>query len=101
MPRFEEGNKAAVGHGRPKGSKGAQVKSKYLAKWEQVFEATNPVEKLTALAEKDYTEFIRLGLAAMPKSQKLDIDTNPFADKSDEELKHYIAHGKWPEDDVS
>ena len=75
-----------------------QVKSKYLAKWEEVFEATNPVEKLTALAEKDYAEFVRLGLAAMPKSQKLDIETNPFADKSDEELKHYIAHGKWPED---
>lgn len=94
---FQEGNQYGKLGGRPKGSKGAQVKSKYLAKWEEVFEATNPIEKLTALAEKDYTEFIRLGLAAMPKNQKLDIETNPFENRSIEELNHYIAHGKWPE----
>jgi len=86
--------------GRPRGSKGAQVKSKYLAKWEQVFEDTNPIEKLTALAEKDYSEFIRLGLAAMPKNQKLDIDTNPFGDRSIEELNYYIANQKWSEDSI-
>ena len=97
MPRFEEGNKAAVGHGRPKGSKGGQVRSKYLAKWEQVFEATNPIEKLTAVAEKDYTEFIRLGLAAMPKSQRLEVETNEFDSWTAEELEHFIKTGKYPD----
>lgn len=97
MP-FKKGQSGNL-NGRPQGSKGAQVKSKYLAKWEQVFEDTKPIEKLTALAEKDYPEFLRLGIAVMPKNQKLDIETNPFGDRTTEELNYYIAHQKWPEDD--
>ena len=46
---FQKGQSGNL-NGRPKGSTGAQVKTKYLAKWEEVFEATNPVEKLTARA---------------------------------------------------
>jgi len=88
MP-FQKGNKyGGQSPGRPKGSKGAQVKSKYLAKWEQVFEDTNPIEKLTALAEKDYSEFLRLGLAAMPRDQKLEVEDHQTM--TDEEYRKQV-----------
>ncbi len=70
---FKEGNQVAKGHGRPRGS-GSQAKAKYLSKWGEVFDSTNPIKKLTEIANNDYAEFIRLGLAAMPKDTNVDIN---------------------------
>lgn len=48
------------------------VKRKYLKRWEEVFDSTNPNKKLTELANENYPEFLRLGIAAMPKDQVID-----------------------------
>ncbi len=74
------------------------VKRKYLKQWEKVFDGTDPIKKLTDLAEKDYAEFIRLGLAAMPKDLDVDVTVSRFSSWSVEELRHFILTGEYPVD---
>jgi hypothetical protein len=63
---FEKGNQLGKNahHGR-------FIKEKYLKKWDEVFEK-DPLKKLTQLAEENYSEFLRLGIAAMPKDHNID-----------------------------
>lgn len=61
---FETGNK--LGNGRPKGSKGAQVKAKVLQKWGKVFSDLGE-EELKKLCQENFVEFMRIGYTLMPK----------------------------------
>ena len=74
-----------------------RVKDKYLKKWEEVFDSCDPRQKLMDLAERDFPEFVRLGLAAMPKEHRLDANINIFDGRSDVELEHFACTGEWPD----
>jgi len=73
---------------RPKGSIGAQSKTKYLQKWQEVFDQ-DPIETLEKIKKDNPAEFMRLGIAAMPKD--IDISGNIFGDMDDETLQKFIV----------
>jgi hypothetical protein len=88
---FQPGHKFGGGTtGRP-----GRVKAKYLKKWEEVFDSCNPEEKLMELADSNFPEFIKLGLAAMPKETKIQTDINIFEGRSDAELEYFAVNGRW------
>ncbi len=93
MP-FQRGH-AQLGGVRPGFSQ--VTKRKYLAKWEQVFDSTDPIKKLTELANSDYPEFLRLGLAAMPKDQTVDLTISRFSAWTPEQLRRFIVTGQYPD----
>lgn len=66
MP-FKKGVKMP-GQGRPKGSKAAQAKSKFITEWARIFreQGRNILEDL---AKEQPLEFLKLGISIFPKTE--------------------------------
>ena len=75
-----------------------KVKEKYLAYWEQVFENCDPIGNLTKLANSNYTEFIKLGLSAMPREAKIDVTVSRYESWSDDDLINFLESGAYPDE---
>jgi len=67
MGQFQQGQ-IANPKGRPKGSKGAQVKSKVLQAWSKVFSDLGE-EELKKLCQEDFVKFMWIGMSLMPKDE--------------------------------
>lgn len=98
MP-FKKGRSGNL-NGRPKGSKGAQTKAWLLEKMHRILDSECLEKELIALKKKSLRDYLRLMISLLPKEQKFEMDTNPFGNRATEELNHFIAHGKWPEDSI-
>jgi len=66
MP-FQKGKKIS-GQGRPKGSKSAQVKAKFIKEWARIFkdQGRNILENL---AKEQPLEFLKLGIRIFPENE--------------------------------
>jgi len=68
MP-FKKGKKLPKqGQGRPKGSKSAQIKAKFVTEWARIFreQGRNLLENL---AKDSPLEFLKLGISIFPKTE--------------------------------
>ncbi|MDQ1276907.1 MAG: hypothetical protein QG641_3025 [Candidatus Poribacteria bacterium] len=66
MP-FKKGEKIP-GQGRPKGSKAAQAKAKFIKEWARIFKEQGR-DILEALAKEQPLEFCKLGISLFPKAE--------------------------------
>lgn len=66
MP-FRKGKKIA-GQGRPKGSKSAQIKAKFILEWSRIFKEQGR-NILEDLAKEQPLEFLKLGISLLPKTE--------------------------------
>lgn len=66
MP-FKKGVKVA-GRGRPRGSKAAQVKSKFIKEWARIFKEHGR-SILEDLAKDQPLEFLKLGIRIFPENE--------------------------------
>jgi hypothetical protein len=91
MP-FKAGQKIP-GQGRPRGSKGAQVKSKTLTLLAKILKE-NGEQPLRKLCKDNIAEFMRLMIALLPKEEQHEIsgkDGGPIeARMNDSELMEFI-----------
>lgn len=89
---FKKGEKIA-GQGRPKGSKGAQVKSKTLTLLAKILKEDGE-EPLRTLCKENIAEFMRLMIALLPREEQHEIsgkDGGPIeARMNDNELMEFI-----------
>lgn len=51
------------------------IRKKFLKKWDEVFSA-DPIGTLNKIKDKDPAEFVRLGISAMPREQKIEGNMN-------------------------
>ena len=77
---FAEGN-CANRHGPQEGIS-HHIRRKYLKKWEEVFDSDPEI--LKEIKDKNKPEFIRLGLAAFPREEKIDLTDNRKSMTDDE-----------------
>ena len=76
--------------GRPKGATGAQVKKKILEKWEKIFNEKG-VSILEDLAEKNKTEFMKIGVSLSPKEIDFKTDlSNLTEEQLDDAIKNAL-----------
>ncbi len=66
MP-YEKGKKLPK-QGRPKGSKGAQVKAKFIKEWARIFKEQGR-NLLEDIAKEQPLEFLKLGISLLPKTE--------------------------------
>jgi len=91
---FGKGNNTGT---NPEG-KSHFIRRKFLNKWDQVF-SEDAVETLKNIKVKNPVEFMRLGVAAFPKEQKIDLTNKP--QYTEEELKQALKEALSQDGDKS
>ena len=71
------------------------AKQKVIKEWMKIFDKCG-LGILKTLSKSNKVEFMRLGIALLPK--EMQVEVNPFKDLSDSQLEEYIKSGgeKWP-----
>lgn len=91
---FAKGNQFGV---NPEGQSHF-IRKKFLNKWDEVF-SVDSVTTLKGIKEKNPLEFMRLGVSAFPKEQKIDLTNKP--QYTEDELKQALKEALSQDGDKS